>query len=54
MIQSVADEEAYATLGEATKNVVKIIRKESETQKSNLTISMYICSALDKSCYYKR
>jgi uncharacterized protein (DUF849 family) len=33
MIQSVADEEAYATLGEVTKNVAKTIQKKSERQK---------------------
>lgn len=33
MIQSVADEEAYTTWGEVTKNVAKTVQKESDSQK---------------------
>ncbi len=54
MIQPVADEEAYTTWGEVTKNVAKTIQKKSLKVKSKLTIFMSQCSALRKTSYYKR
>jgi hypothetical protein len=35
IIQSVADEEAYATLDETTKNVVKTIKKSLKVKKQS-------------------
>jgi hypothetical protein len=51
MIQPVADEEAYTTWGEVTKNVAKTIQKKSLKVKSKLTIFMSQCSALRKTSY---
>jgi hypothetical protein len=54
MIQSVADEEAYATLSEITKNAAKNNTKKSLKVKSNLTIFMSYTQRTSQTSYYKR
>jgi hypothetical protein len=53
-IQSVADEEAYATLSEVTKTAAKNNTKKSLKFKSNLTIFISYTQHTSQTSYYKR